>query len=61
MKMLNLFVVLHFQGYYDTMDAGYQDENGYVFVMSRSDDVINVAGHRFSTAALEEASSVLIE
>ncbi|KAJ8245396.1 hypothetical protein GJAV_G00270300 [Gymnothorax javanicus] len=44
-----------FPGYYDTMDAGFVDEEGYVNVMSRSDDVINVAGHRLSAGALEEA------
>ena len=44
------------QGYYDTSDAGYIDEAGYVSVMARDDDVINVAGHRLSTAAMEEAS-----
>jgi len=43
-----------FPGYYETGDAGYIDENGYVFVMARTDDVINVAGHRLSTGALEE-------
>ncbi|XP_049845482.1 acyl-CoA synthetase short-chain family member 3, mitochondrial [Schistocerca gregaria] len=43
-----------FPGYYDTMDAGYIDENGYVYVTARDDDVINVAGHRMSTAALED-------
>lgn len=42
-------------GYYDTMDAGYKDSDGYVYVMARSDDVINVAGHRLSTGAIEEA------
>lgn len=36
------------------MDSGYRDKDGYVAVMSRSDDVINVAGHRLSTGALEE-------
>lgn len=36
------------------MDSGFIDENGYVAVMARSDDVINVAGHRLSTGALEE-------
>lgn len=36
------------------MDAGYVDEFGYVFVMARDDDIINVAGHRISTAALED-------
>ncbi len=44
----------HFPGYYETGDAGYIDENGYVFVMARTDDVINVAGHRLSTGAIEE-------
>ncbi|XP_029452964.1 acyl-CoA synthetase short-chain family member 3, mitochondrial isoform X2 [Rhinatrema bivittatum] len=44
-----------FPGYYDTMDAGYMDEDGYLYVLSRVDDVINVAGHRLSTGALEEA------
>lgn len=36
------------------MDAGYMDEEGYIYVMARADDVINVAGHRISTSALEE-------
>jgi propionyl-CoA synthetase len=44
-----------FPGYYQTADAGYIDENGYVFVMARTDDIINVAGHRLSTGAMEEA------
>jgi len=43
-----------FPGYYETGDAGYIDDNGNVFVMSRTDDVINVAGHRLSTGAFEE-------
>jgi propionyl-CoA synthetase len=43
-----------YPGYYSTADAGYIDEDGYVFVMSRTDDVINVAGHRLSTGAMEE-------
>jgi propionyl-CoA synthetase len=43
-----------FPGYYQTADAGYVDENGYVFVMSRTDDIINTAGHRLSTGAMEE-------
>mmetsp|Transcript_2191 Transcript_2191/g.1556 ORF Transcript_2191/g.1556 Transcript_2191/m.1556 type:complete len:710 (+) Transcript_2191:34-2163(+) len=42
-------------GYYDTGDAGYMDEQGNVFVMARTDDVLNVAGHRLSSGALEEA------
>lgn len=41
-------------GYYTTGDAGYIDEDGYIFVMGRLDDVINVAGHRLSTGAMEE-------
>ncbi len=44
----------HFPGYYETGDAGFIDEDGYIFVMSRTDDVINVAGHRLSTGAIEE-------
>ncbi len=43
-----------FPGYYQTADAGYRDEDGYLWVMSRTDDVINVAGHRLSTGAMEE-------
>jgi propionyl-CoA synthetase len=43
-----------FPGYYETADAGYIDENGYLFVMSRTDDIINTAGHRLSTGAMEE-------
>jgi len=44
-----------FKGFYDTMDSGFRDENGYIAVMARSDDVINVAGHRLSSGQLEEA------
>jgi propionyl-CoA synthetase len=43
-----------YPGYYNTADAGYIDEDGYVFVMTRTDDIINVAGHRLSTGAIEE-------
>ncbi len=43
-----------FPGYYQTGDAGMIDEDGYVFVMARTDDIINVAGHRLSTGAMEE-------
>jgi len=43
-----------FPGYYTTSDAGYRDEDGYVYVMARTDDVINVAGHRLSTGQMEE-------
>jgi propionyl-CoA synthetase len=43
-----------FAGYYTTFDAGFRDEDGYVYVMARTDDVINVAGHRLSTGQMEE-------
>ncbi|WMS41449.1 AMP-binding protein [Acuticoccus sp. MNP-M23] len=43
-----------FPGYYDTSDAGLVDEDGYVFIMARTDDVINVAGHRLSTGVMED-------
>jgi propionyl-CoA synthetase len=43
-----------FPGYYETGDAGMLDEDGYVYIMARTDDVINVAGHRLSTGAMEE-------
>jgi propionyl-CoA synthetase len=46
-----------FPGYYETGDAGMLDENGYVYIMARTDDVINVAGHRLSTGAMEEVLS----
>ena len=46
-----------FPGYYETGDAGYIDDDGYIFVMSRTDDVINTAGHRLSTGAMEEVIS----
>lgn len=44
-----------FEGCYTTGDSGYMDEDGYVFVMGRTDDVINVSGHRLSTGAMEQA------
>jgi len=44
----------HFPGYYETGDAGMKDEDGYLWIMARTDDVINVAGHRLSTGAMEE-------
>jgi acyl-coenzyme A synthetase/AMP-(fatty) acid ligase len=44
----------HFPGYYVTGDGGYYDEDGYLYVMGRVDDVINVAGHRLSTGEMEE-------
>ncbi len=43
-----------FPGYYKTADAGFKDADGYIFVMSRTDDIINVAGHRLSTGGMEE-------
>lgn len=43
-----------YPGYYKTADAGIIDEEGYIYVMSRTDDIINVAGHRLSTGAMEE-------
>jgi propionyl-CoA synthetase len=43
-----------FPGFYETADAGFIDEDGYVFVMARTDDIINVAGHRLSTGSIEE-------
>ncbi len=46
-----------FPGYYETSDGGYKDEDGYIFVMGRMDDVINIAGHRLSTGAMEEVVS----
>lgn len=44
----------HFPGYYETGDAGLIDEDGYLYIMARTDDVINVAGHRLSTGGMEE-------
>jgi propionyl-CoA synthetase len=46
-----------FPGYYKTADAGFKDEDGYIHVMSRTDDIINVAGHRLSTGGMEEVLS----
>jgi propionyl-CoA synthetase len=46
-----------FPGYYKTADAGFIDEDGYVYIMSRTDDIINVAGHRLSTGGMEEVLS----
>jgi propionyl-CoA synthetase len=43
-----------FPGYYSSGDGGYRDEDGYVFIMGRTDDVINIAGHRLSTGEMEE-------
>ena len=44
----------HFPGYYETSDAGYMDADGYLYIMARTDDIINVAGHRLSTGGMEE-------
>ncbi|MHA1188889.1 MAG: AMP-binding enzyme, partial [Alphaproteobacteria bacterium] len=46
-----------FPGFYKTADAGYVDEDGYLYIMARTDDIINVAGHRLSTGAMEEVLS----
>jgi propionyl-CoA synthetase len=46
-----------YPGYYQTADAGYCDADGYLYIMARTDDIINVAGHRLSTGAMEEALS----
>jgi propionyl-CoA synthetase len=43
-----------FPGYYETADAGYMDDDGYLYIMARTDDIINVAGHRLSTGGMEE-------
>ncbi len=48
------FYLSRFPGYYVTGDAGYKDDDGYLWIMSRIDDIINVAGHRLSTGAMEE-------
>jgi propionyl-CoA synthetase len=50
------YLVKH-PGFYLTGDAGYRDEDGYLYIMSRVDDIINVAGHRLSTGAMEEVLS----
>jgi propionyl-CoA synthetase len=44
----------HFPGYYETADAGFMDDDGYLYIMARTDDIINTAGHRLSTGAMEE-------
>jgi propionyl-CoA synthetase len=46
--------LITFPGFYETGDAGFIDDDGYVYIMARTDDVINVAGHRLSTGAMEE-------
>lgn len=52
-RMLKSYLTT-FPGYYETGDAGSIDNDGYLYIMSRTDDVINVAGHRLSTGAIEE-------
>ena len=47
----------NYKGYYQTYDAGHIDEDGYIWIMSRTDDIINVAGHRLSTGQIEEVLS----
>lgn len=46
-----------YPGYYNTSDAGFKDEDGYLYIMGRTDDIINVAGHRLSTGGMEEVLS----
>jgi propionyl-CoA synthetase len=46
-----------FPGHYKTADAGFKDEDGYLYIMGRTDDIINVAGHRLSTGGMEEVLS----
>lgn len=46
-------------GWFDTGDAGMIDQDGYVHVLSRADDVMNVAGHRLSTSLLEQGKKIL--
>jgi propionyl-CoA synthetase len=46
--------LLEFPGYYKTADAGFKDDDGYLYIMGRTDDIINVAGHRLSTGGMEE-------
>ena len=53
-RALSESYLAEFPGYYKTADAGFEDEDGYIFVMGRTDDIINVAGHRLSTGGMEE-------
>ena len=46
--------LVEFPGYYKTADAGFKDDDGYLYIMGRTDDIINVAGHRLSTGGMEE-------
>ncbi len=53
-KRMSESYLADFPGFYKTADAGFKDENGYLFIMGRTDDIINVAGHRLSTGGMEE-------
>jgi propionyl-CoA synthetase len=53
-RALPLGLSREFPGYYKTATPGYMDEDGYLFIMARTDDIINVAGHRLSTGGMEE-------
>jgi propionyl-CoA synthetase len=55
-RFVNAYMSMY-EGYYLTGDAGYKDTEGYLWIMSRIDDIINVAGHRLSTGAMEEVLS----
>jgi propionyl-CoA synthetase len=51
---MNESYLSEFPGFYKTADAGFKDEDGYLYIMGRTDDIINVAGHRLSTGGMEE-------
>jgi propionyl-CoA synthetase len=55
-RFLEAYMV-DYPGYYKTSDAGYKDDDGYLYIMARTDDIINVAGHRLSTGGMEEVLS----
>ena len=57
-RFIQSYMVEH-PGYYNTGDAGFLDDDGYIFIMNRTDDVINVAGHRLSTGGMEEVLASL--
>jgi propionyl-CoA synthetase len=57
-RFIKSYMVEH-PGYYNTGDAGFLDDDGYIFIMNRTDDVINVAGHRLSTGGMEEVLASL--
>tara|TARA_B100000686_G_C16803344_1_gene987872 strand:+ start:748 stop:2622 length:1875 start_codon:yes stop_codon:yes gene_type:complete len=56
-KRYNMAYLNEYKGWYSSADAGYIDDDGYIWVMSRTDDIINCAGHRLSTGAMEEVLS----